>query len=99
MSTHNICFYGELTKLILQTIIIKYPPYLFFYCSKKYAKQHTLKILIFAANNFHVLKMECHFAATNFRAYLVCLINFNGCSKFFAVIYFAEVSASGISLI
>ena len=24
MSTHNICFYGELTK-----IIIKYPPYLF----------------------------------------------------------------------
>ena len=32
MSTHNICFYGELTKIILQTIIIKYPPCLFFYC-------------------------------------------------------------------
>ena len=29
MSTHNICFYGELYKIILSRIISKYPPYLF----------------------------------------------------------------------
>ena len=30
MSTHNICFYGELTKNY-PSIIIKNPPHLFFY--------------------------------------------------------------------
>ena len=28
MSTHNICFYGEISKIILK-FILKYPPYLF----------------------------------------------------------------------
>ena len=29
MSTHNIGFYGEQTKMIVQLIVIKYPAYLF----------------------------------------------------------------------
>ena len=31
MSTDNICFHGKLMKIIIQIIIIKYPPYLFFF--------------------------------------------------------------------
>ena len=31
MSTHNICFYGELMK-IYPSVIIKYPPYQPFLC-------------------------------------------------------------------
>ena len=33
MSTHNVCFYGEI-KQNYPSIIIKYPPYLFFWGQK-----------------------------------------------------------------
>ena len=40
MSTHNICFYGEIWKII-SIIIIKYPPYLFHWQSSRLGKNWT----------------------------------------------------------
>ena len=41
MSTHNICFYEDLTKITFQLLsnIIKYAPYLFFFNIKYTAQQ------------------------------------------------------------
>ena len=46
MSTHNICFYGELMKIILELFIIKYPSYLNTMEATSWIYSQTLNIII-----------------------------------------------------
>ena len=50
MSTHNICFYGELTKNYL-SIIIKYPPYLFNYKTAEFFSYCERNLFHFSGAN------------------------------------------------